>query len=270
MVRKRVAARLFSGRHPVFRRGVDSQERESQGHLVRRDQALARRSETGREGRMEADRRFVPLDEQINRAGAAGNVPSRIPTLRRSEEAGHFGSSILPAKIRTWANWFTTAGFGSWPSRCSPCCTCFTTWSTITAWRSSCSPFWCGVACFRSAAARPKARRRWPSSSRKSNASRKSTRIRTQRNKAMQEFTASTTSIPSAVACWCSCRCRSLSGLYRSLVVDVELRQAPLISSAVRWCSNLAAPDMLWNWHNVVPGFCRKLSWPLSERAFRF
>ena len=37
-------------------------------------------------------------------------------------------------------------------------------------------------------------------------------------------------------------------GLYRSLMVDVELRDAPLISEAVRWCSNLAAPDMLFNW----------------------
>ena len=37
-------------------------------------------------------------------------------------------------------------------------------------------------------------------------------------------------------------------GLYRSLMVDVELRDAPLLSSAVRWCSNLAAPDMLFNW----------------------
>ncbi len=37
-------------------------------------------------------------------------------------------------------------------------------------------------------------------------------------------------------------------GLYRSLMVDVELRDAPLIREAVRWCSNLAAPDMLFNW----------------------
>ena len=34
-------------------------------------------------------------------------------------------------------------------------------------------------------------------------------------------------------------------GLYRSLMVDVELRQSPLFGSAIRWCSNLAAPDML-------------------------
>lgn len=37
-------------------------------------------------------------------------------------------------------------------------------------------------------------------------------------------------------------------GLYRSLSVDVELRQAPLISESIRWCSNLAAPDMLFAW----------------------
>jgi YidC/Oxa1 family membrane protein insertase len=44
-------------------------------------------------------------------------------------------------------------------------------------------------------------------------------------------------------------------GLYRSLATDVELRQAPLFSSAIRWCSNLAAPDMLWDWSRVLPGF---------------
>jgi YidC/Oxa1 family membrane protein insertase len=44
-------------------------------------------------------------------------------------------------------------------------------------------------------------------------------------------------------------------GLYRSLMVDVELRDAPLISYAVRWCSNLAAPDMLFNWSSFMPEF---------------
>ena len=44
-------------------------------------------------------------------------------------------------------------------------------------------------------------------------------------------------------------------GLYRSLATDVELRQAPLFSSAIRWCSNLAAPDMLWNWSAYLPAF---------------
>ena len=44
-------------------------------------------------------------------------------------------------------------------------------------------------------------------------------------------------------------------GLYRSLATDVELRQAPLFSSAIRWCSNLAAPDMFWDWSQVLPQF---------------
>jgi YidC/Oxa1 family membrane protein insertase len=42
-------------------------------------------------------------------------------------------------------------------------------------------------------------------------------------------------------------------GLYRSLATDVELRQAPLFSTAIRWCSNLAAPDMLWDWSKFLP-----------------
>jgi YidC/Oxa1 family membrane protein insertase len=44
-------------------------------------------------------------------------------------------------------------------------------------------------------------------------------------------------------------------GLYRSLQVDVALRGAPLISHAVRWCSNLAAPDMLFDWSPFMPQF---------------
>jgi YidC/Oxa1 family membrane protein insertase len=43
--------------------------------------------------------------------------------------------------------------------------------------------------------------------------------------------------------------------LYKSLGVDVELRQAPLIAEAVHWCSNLAAPDMLFNWSRWMPEF---------------
>ena len=39
-------------------------------------------------------------------------------------------------------------------------------------------------------------------------------------------------------------------GLYRSLMVDVELRQASLIPG-VDWCSNLAAPDMLMSWEGM-------------------
>jgi YidC/Oxa1 family membrane protein insertase len=37
-------------------------------------------------------------------------------------------------------------------------------------------------------------------------------------------------------------------GLYRALMVDVELRGASLLGPGVRWCSNLAAPDMLFYW----------------------
>ncbi|MFM7136905.1 MAG: YidC/Oxa1 family insertase periplasmic-domain containing protein [Planctomycetota bacterium] len=44
-------------------------------------------------------------------------------------------------------------------------------------------------------------------------------------------------------------------GLYRALATDVELREAPLFSSAIRWCSNLAAPDMFWNWSQMLPRF---------------
>jgi YidC/Oxa1 family membrane protein insertase len=44
-------------------------------------------------------------------------------------------------------------------------------------------------------------------------------------------------------------------GLYRGLAVDVELRQAPLFGQAIRWCSNLAAPDMFLNWTSIMPSF---------------
>jgi YidC/Oxa1 family membrane protein insertase len=44
-------------------------------------------------------------------------------------------------------------------------------------------------------------------------------------------------------------------GLYRALATDVELRQAPLFSSAIRWCSNLAAPDMFLDWSRWIPSF---------------
>ena len=44
-------------------------------------------------------------------------------------------------------------------------------------------------------------------------------------------------------------------GLYRSLMVDVELRQAPAVRRRIRWCSNLAAPDMLWDWTKLMPEF---------------
>jgi YidC/Oxa1 family membrane protein insertase len=44
-------------------------------------------------------------------------------------------------------------------------------------------------------------------------------------------------------------------GLYRSLMVAVDLRQAPLFTESIRWASNLAAPDMLWNWTSLMPVF---------------
>ena len=42
-------------------------------------------------------------------------------------------------------------------------------------------------------------------------------------------------------------------GLYRALQVNVELRGAALLSQSIRWCSNLAAPDMLYDWHGFMP-----------------
>jgi YidC/Oxa1 family membrane protein insertase len=44
-------------------------------------------------------------------------------------------------------------------------------------------------------------------------------------------------------------------GLYRSLSVDASLRQAPLFTESIRWASNLAAPDMFWNWSSLMPEF---------------
>ncbi|HTN75691.1 MAG TPA: YidC/Oxa1 family insertase periplasmic-domain containing protein, partial [Pirellulaceae bacterium] len=43
-------------------------------------------------------------------------------------------------------------------------------------------------------------------------------------------------------------------GLYRSLAVDIELRQAALIPG-IEWCSNLAGPDMLFFWKPYLPEF---------------
>ena len=40
-------------------------------------------------------------------------------------------------------------------------------------------------------------------------------------------------------------------GLYRTLMVAIELRDAPLFSNSIQWCSNLAGPDMLWNWGSL-------------------
>lgn len=44
-------------------------------------------------------------------------------------------------------------------------------------------------------------------------------------------------------------------GLYRALMIDVELRGAPLFTEAIRWCSDLSAPDMLWRWEPYLPAF---------------
>lgn len=43
-------------------------------------------------------------------------------------------------------------------------------------------------------------------------------------------------------------------GLYRGLSVDFELRDQALIPG-VEWCSNLAAPDQLFNWSGYLPEF---------------
>ncbi len=41
-------------------------------------------------------------------------------------------------------------------------------------------------------------------------------------------------------------------GLYRALSVDISLRQAPFLPG-MTWCSNLAGPDMFWNWEAYLP-----------------
>ena len=43
-------------------------------------------------------------------------------------------------------------------------------------------------------------------------------------------------------------------GLYRSLSVDIALRQAPFFPG-MSWCANLAGPDKLWNWEALLPGW---------------
>lgn len=54
--------------------------------------------------------------------------------------------------------------------------------------------------------------------------------------------------------------------LYRLLAVDVELRQAPLISESIHWCSNLAAPDMLFDWS----GFWHAVGWDTVNKGIGF
>ncbi|MBR0191434.1 MAG: membrane protein insertase YidC [Thermoguttaceae bacterium] len=41
--------------------------------------------------------------------------------------------------------------------------------------------------------------------------------------------------------------------LYRALLVDVELRQMPLFTESIRFCSNLVAPDMFFCWKDFMP-----------------
>lgn len=47
-------------------------------------------------------------------------------------------------------------------------------------------------------------------------------------------------------------------GLYKALSLDVNLYGAPLFTKSVRWCSNLAAPDMAFDWS----GFWNSIGWP--------
>jgi len=50
-------------------------------------------------------------------------------------------------------------------------------------------------------------------------------------------------------------------GLYRSLSVDIWLRQAPAIPGS-QWCANLAAPDQLWYWQpHIWPMFSNPGGW---------
>ncbi len=58
-------------------------------------------------------------------------------------------------------------------------------------------------------------------------------------------------------------------GLYRALMIDVELRAAPLFGENIRWCSNLGAPDMLWFWERTcrVLGFAYGLPGTVLKRA---
>ncbi len=47
-------------------------------------------------------------------------------------------------------------------------------------------------------------------------------------------------------------------GLYRSLMVDIELRGAPLLTDLIRFASNLSAPDMLLDWSGIMPEFINR------------
>ncbi len=56
-------------------------------------------------------------------------------------------------------------------------------------------------------------------------------------------------------------------GLYRALSIDVSLYGAPLFSKSVRWCSNLAAPDMAFDWSAFWSGIGWE-SFNMSGRGF--
>jgi YidC/Oxa1 family membrane protein insertase len=44
-------------------------------------------------------------------------------------------------------------------------------------------------------------------------------------------------------------------GLYRSIMIDAHLRQAPLFGNWTHWVSDLTAPDMLYNWSWLMPDY---------------
>ncbi len=46
-------------------------------------------------------------------------------------------------------------------------------------------------------------------------------------------------------------------GLYKALSIDAGLYGAPLLSPAIRWCTNLSAPDMVFDWS----GFWAWIGW---------
>jgi YidC/Oxa1 family membrane protein insertase len=51
-------------------------------------------------------------------------------------------------------------------------------------------------------------------------------------------------------------------GLYRALMVDIELRNSPLFGESIRWASDLAAPDKFRNWSHVMPWFVESFFGP--------
>ena len=51
-------------------------------------------------------------------------------------------------------------------------------------------------------------------------------------------------------------------GLYRALSVDIALRDASLFGDGIRWCSNLAAPDMFYDWSGWMPNFIQGMLGP--------